>query len=45
MELRAFVQRVRGAEVPVVTGVEGLAALRVAFRILDEIGPPGQGSG
>jgi len=44
-ELRSFLQRVRGAEVPVVTGAEGLAALRVAFRILDQIGVPAQRSG
>jgi predicted dehydrogenase len=41
-ELRAFVQRIRGADVPVVTGPQGLAALRLASRILDQMGtPPG----
>jgi predicted dehydrogenase len=44
-ELRAFVRRAQGEDVPVVTAGEGLAALRAACQILEQIGaqagPPG----
>ena len=40
-EMRCFLRRVRGHEATVVTGAEGLAALRAAFRILEQIGAPG----
>jgi predicted dehydrogenase len=36
-ELRAFVRRARGEEVDVVSGAQGLEALRVATRILEQI--------
>jgi predicted dehydrogenase len=44
-ELRAFVQRIRGADVPVVTGPQGLAALRLASRILEQMGAAAAGAG
>jgi len=44
-ELRAFLRRVRGEEVPVVTAEEGLRALETALRIAEQIaassGPSG----
>jgi predicted dehydrogenase len=36
-ELRAFVRRVSGGDAPIVTGAEGVEALRTARRILDTI--------
>jgi predicted dehydrogenase len=37
VELRIFAARARGEEAPVVTGEEGLLALRTAHRVLDRI--------
>ena len=35
-----FVRAVRGTEQPVVTGADGLAALALAFRVLEAVGAP-----
>jgi len=44
-ELRAFVHRIRGADVPAVTASQGLAALRLAFRILNQMSASSGGAG
>ena len=39
-ELRAFTDRVRGDEAPIVSGAEGLRALRAALQVLERMGAP-----
>lgn len=39
LELRAFVRAVRGEEKVAVSGAEGLDALRLAFRVMEAMGP------
>ncbi|OGT92934.1 MAG: hypothetical protein A2083_09915 [Gemmatimonadetes bacterium GWC2_71_9] len=39
LELASFVRAVRGEEPPAVTGRDGLEALRLAFRVLEAMGP------
>jgi predicted dehydrogenase len=40
LELANFVRAVRGTEQPAVTGADGLAALALAFRVLEAVGAP-----
>jgi predicted dehydrogenase len=43
VELRSFVERVRGDDAPAVTAEEGLLALRTAVRVLDQLGGGARG--
>jgi predicted dehydrogenase len=43
LELASFVRAVRGEEPPAVTGRDGLEALRLAFRVLEAMGPAAAG--
>lgn len=38
VELRSFLRRIRGEEVPVVSAEDGYAALRAAFQVLERMG-------
>jgi predicted dehydrogenase len=43
LELASFVRAARGEEPPAVTGRDGLEALRLAFRVLEAMGPAAAG--
>ncbi len=45
VELRAFLQRVRGEDAPVVTADEGLRALETALRVVEQIAAAGGTAG
>jgi predicted dehydrogenase len=44
LELQSFIRAARGEEDPAVSGKEGLAALRLAFRVLEAMGQPATGN-